>query len=663
MKKLKLIFMFLIIGSGLLEINAQNPAIDSLKNLLMQHTKQDTVRVKLLNQAATLFSTIDIDKTLQYAGEAGILANNLNYGYGKAGSILLTGTYYRYKSDYPRAIEYFQEALKIYKENGAETEIAQCLTNIGLMYWKQGNYSQALENYEKALLINKRNNNRQGISNCLNNIGIIYRNQGHYPQALEYYQKSLIISEELGNEIEIANVLNNIGNIYWKQGTMPKALKYYQRALEIRVKAGDKHGISICYVNIGNIDWKQGNYSRALGNYQRALKLGEEIGNRQIISYCLTNIGTIHLAQGNYPEALEFFQKGLRLKEIIGEKPGICDSYSSIVSVYLKTNNYDEALSYANKSLVIAREIELLNNQSDIYEQLSEIYAGKKNYQKAYENHVLYKELNDSIFNEENIKKITGLEYQYEFEKEKHALELEQQKKDAVHSAEVDRQLAVRNYLFAGFIAMVLLVLVVLRSSIQKRKANLILSNQKKNIEEKNGELLILNKEIQDQNDLIKLNTKMILKLENDNHEIELDCKKKDLEVLNINNQLKIKMKEDLIKELKTLKRNKSDIDTGIQSVILKLKRQIDEETKIDLLHANIDVVGSDFNERIKQQFSDLTKSELELLAYIKLKLSNKQIAIQKNTSPNTINVALHRLKSKCNFDTSSALRSHIEGF
>ncbi len=42
-------------------------------------------------------------------------------------------------------------------------------------------------------------------------------------------------------------------------------------------------------------------------------------------------------------------------------------------------------------------------------------------HKKAYDSYMLYKQLNDSIFNEENIKKITGLEYQYKFEKEKQA--------------------------------------------------------------------------------------------------------------------------------------------------------------------------------------------------------------------------------------------------
>jgi DNA-binding CsgD family transcriptional regulator len=175
--------------------------------------------------------------------------------------------------------------------------------------------------------------------------------------------------------------------------------------------------------------------------------------------------------------------------------------------------------------------------------------------------------------------------------------------------------------------------------------------------------ILKKNKEIQDQNDLIKLNTKMLVQLEKEKHEIELAGKLRDIELVHINNQLKIKMKVDLIKELQNLTKGKSDVVPGIPSIINKLKFQIEEEKRIDLLQTNIEIVGSDFNERIKQQFSDVTKSEIEMLSFVKLKLSNKQIAFQKNTSPNSVNVALHRLKNKGNFDSTNDMKSFIEEF
>ena len=176
-------------------------------------------------------------------------------------------------------------------------------------------------------------------------------------------------------------------------------------------------------------------------------------------------------------------------------------------------------------------------------------------------------------------------------------------------------------------------------------------------------QLICGKKEIEEQNELIKLNTKMLIQFEKEKHDLQLSNKQKDVEALQLSNKLKLKMKNDLIKQLQKARKSKDNINTEVHAIINRLKYQIEEEKKIDLLQANSDAVGAEFNDRIKQKFNDLSKSELELLSFLKLKLSNKQIAIQKNTSPNSVNVALHRLKTKCGFESTNELKDFVEGF
>ena len=48
--------------------------------------------------------------------------------------------------------------------------------------------------------------------------------------------------------------------------------------------------------------------------------------------------------------------------------------------------------------------------------------------------------LNDSIFNEENTKKLTQLAMQYEFDKKEATTELEQEKKDVIAAQELNKK-------------------------------------------------------------------------------------------------------------------------------------------------------------------------------------------------------------------------------
>jgi len=496
MKKIVILVLFSFVIFVRQDILAQIHEIDSLEKLLEKYIKDDTIRINLLNETAYMSYTTDVEKTLKYAKKAGKLSDKLNYAKGKAESLRLIGVYYIVKSNYPQAIEYYEEALKINEQINEKKGVSICLNNIGLIYSYQSNYPKSLEYYNKALKIDNELSDVNGISKCLNNIGIIYYYQGNFPKALEYYHKALKLYEEIGDKKNANNCMNNIGLIHKKQGDYTEALEYYQRALQINEELNNKAGIADCFIHIANIFSKQGNYLKALEFLEKSLEMAEESGDKLGTSVCLNNIGDIYSEQGNYTQGLEYYQKALQIKKDIGDKSGICLSYLNIGEIYLRTNQFNKALEYSLKSLKIANELELLDDQKDIHYQLSEIYAFTRNYKYAYENYVKYKILNDSIFNEENIKEIAGLEYQYKYEKEKQAIELDQQKKDAVLKEEVKRQKTVRNSFIIGFIFMFLLVTVVVYSLIQKRRANRILTSRKKEIENKNEELHQQNEEI-----------------------------------------------------------------------------------------------------------------------------------------------------------------------
>lgn len=534
MKQLSLLIFIIL---NFLVVFAQTSKIDSLEHLLQQHTEKDTSRINMLNYFAESTLEIDQNKSIKYAEEAFKLANMLNFKKGKAESLYWLSLGYYNKSNYQESLNYLQKSLNAFEALGNKNRLADCLKYFGIIYFKQGNfdlslefrqnaikineeignkqevavglkyigiiyeklgnYTLSLEYYQKALNINEEISNKQGKANCLHNIAIIYHIQGNYPLSLEYYQKALIINEELNSKQHILNCLNNIGAIYHAQANYTSALTYYQKSYEISKEIDYKEGEARGLNNIGEAYREQNNFTLALTYYQKSLKIKEEIGDKNGIARTMNNIGVIYYKQAKYTLALEFYQNALKRSEEINDKLLILDSYANLGSFYLGKFDYQKALDYTQKSFVIASELENLIQQKRVYLQISEIYTATKSYKKALENYILYKELNDSIFNEKNIKEFTRLEYQYEFEKEKQAIDLEQQKKDAITEEELKVQ-KILNYAFIlGFVLMISLVIVILRSFFQKRKANNILSKQKLQIEEKNKELTLQKHEIQ----------------------------------------------------------------------------------------------------------------------------------------------------------------------
>jgi tetratricopeptide (TPR) repeat protein len=422
------------------------------------------------SQAAEYFQrSIDIGK--KRGDQAGILGSVQNLGY-----IAMN------QGNNAEALSQYEETLRILNETGNRKELPGCYVNIGIVHQNQGHYEEAIGYYQKASDIAKEFGQQETVSMCLNNIGLIHGNQGNYPLALEYIQNSLRIKEDLEDKRGISSCLMNIGFIHASQDNYPDAIEYLERSLELLEELQDNWGISNCLIQIGTLSGKQGYYPRALEVLEQALDMKQEMGDKLGISNCLIQIGHIYELQDLDRQALDYFRNSLALKEELNDQSGICDLYLAMGKVYLKQEDHSRALDFTTRSREIALELDLLYLLSNIYKQLSDIYRAAGEYRQAYANHVLYKEAFDSIFSEENVRRLAGLEYQYNYEKEKQAIELEQQKREAIRSEETKRQKIVRNSLLAGFVLMVLLAVLILRNFIQKRNANRILELQKNEI-------------------------------------------------------------------------------------------------------------------------------------------------------------------------------------
>ncbi len=359
------------------------------------------------------------------------------------------------------------------------------------------NIEKTLKYAQEASNLSQHLSYKKGEAESLRLIGIYYDFKSNYSSALDYCRKSLKLYQELGNKSGISYSSNSIGLIYLHQGHYPKALEYCQKSLKIKEELGDKRGVSSSYYNIGVIYSKESDYRKALEYYQKSLKISIEIGYKSGISICYNNIGEIYKIQGDYPKAMGYYQKSLKMNVEIGRKDGEIYSYKELGSLYFKQKKTKEAYNFSKKAYAMAEEIgnaELMMESSEILAKSSEALGL---YKEAYKYHIIFKTMNDSLYNEENVKKITGLEYQYKYEKEKQAIILEQQKKDAITAEKAKRQKLISISFILGFVLMTSLVVVILRSFIQKRKANHLLTKQKNQIKETNEELKVQKEEIQ----------------------------------------------------------------------------------------------------------------------------------------------------------------------
>ncbi|MBN4051590.1 tetratricopeptide repeat protein [bacterium AH-315-M05] len=493
---------------------AQSTAvIDSLKKVL-KTTKEDTTRIKTLNELAWELKYNNPDTAILLSTQALELSEELMRGFSKRRISLPLGrakvglsqshnnlgVFNYFKGNYPIALNHYNKALKINNQLNDKKGIAASLSNIGIVYWSQGDYPKALKYYFKALKMDEELGNKKGIADRLGNIAGVYLAQGDYPKALEYFFKALKMKEELGAKSEIVITLGNIGVVYWNQSDYPKALEYYFKALKISEELDIKSHIAAHLGNIGIIYDDQGDYPKALEYYFKALKVSEELGNKSHIATHLGNIGIVYRGQGEahpnpsqreelFNKALEYYFKALKLAEEIGDKNQIALWLGNIGSLYTKQKKYPKAESYLLQVLEVSTEIGALVLQKYHHQHLSALYEQTGKPIKALEHYKEYSIAKDSIYNEEKSKEIGKLEAGFEYDKKLALEQAEHSKQAAVAASESKRQKVVIYAVSGGMGLMLILAFLIFRGYRQKKKANVLLTAQKQVIETKNKDI------------------------------------------------------------------------------------------------------------------------------------------------------------------------------
>lgn len=493
-------FIFLLLFLILpLTISSQNAKIDSLKTELQNHQQKDSTRVNILNALAFSHFSRDMPKTLEYLDEADAVAEVTNFKKGKARSIYIRGITEVVQSNYSQALRYWTESLKLYENIGYKKGVATCYDAMGIAYKRKGDVRKSISYYKKAIKIGKEigsdglsatllnlgaayeylgefsesisylkqalsiakiDKNEQGIAYSLNNLGIVYDHQGNYPLALEHYKESLYINEKLEDSIGIASNLVNIGIIYKIQKHYDKAMKYYEKSLEINERINNKREISSTLNSIGSIHMENGDYKNALKHYIDALNISKQISSNSETPYILNNIGEIYSKLKDYNIANRYFIEAKKISKEIENKETLCESYIGLAETYVNQKVYDSALSNVQKAKKISKKSGFLNCQKDASEILSEIYKATGNYKKAFSSHQQFKILNDSLFNKENIEKITQLEYEYKYRQQLDSLSINELKlTKTIKATSQDLEKSQRNYLWATIGVLLLSIL------------------------------------------------------------------------------------------------------------------------------------------------------------------------------------------------------------
>ncbi|MCC5918996.1 MAG: tetratricopeptide repeat protein [Cryomorphaceae bacterium] len=298
---------------------------DSLTHVV-QTTDNDSVKIRALNHLGFVLLGNDPDSAISVIEEGIRNAKKNNFYFGLA-ELYNTKANYYLETDRPdSALAWYDRAMDLSKVHQFHSISTMITNNLGLYHWRRGNYPEALEQFTENYKHVKSNPNAspKQLAQSVSNIGLIHQEMQLYEKAIEFHEEALEIRLTLNNPFDLAISLANLGVCYKGLDDLPEAIRYYRESIEQATLAGADRVVQKLYGNLGNAYLSQNQYDLAVENLEKSIFTGDNIDYKSNL-HNLSNLVSAYTKLNQLPKALNFGRQGL---EILNNRPDL-KSYSA----------------------------------------------------------------------------------------------------------------------------------------------------------------------------------------------------------------------------------------------------------------------------------------------------------------------------------------------
>ena len=439
---------------------SEDKRVDSLLSVI-QSTHNDTLRATNYLIIADIYMNRQLPDGLEFGFKALEIAEKLHLEKLIALAKSDIGRSYWMSGNFQEAKKYHLEALEIYIDLGDQKNIALLHLQLGQDHADAGGYFKSIEYLQLSL--SEFEKLKDKVNQCVVDVvlAFVYLNLGKYAEAVKYQYNALKLGEELGDDYSVAISLTNLAYYDEQQGNYSKAIDTYKKTIDLLIKTGDKINTISVYNAIGNCYVKIGNFNEAMKTLSLSLDAAIKFGNHNSIAESYESIADLNFYQNKIKEALNYYN--LSLTEYLANEniKTAARIYTKSGDCYLRLNRNTEAKKAYDNAYQLAVKLKSPDGFINLYKSLVSLDSITGNWKNAFEHYKLYIVTRDSMYNEENTKKIVQTQMQYDFDKKAAFAKSEQDKKDAEAQAALQRQKLIRNGFMGGFGVVILFAGVV----------------------------------------------------------------------------------------------------------------------------------------------------------------------------------------------------------
>ena len=518
------------------------------------------------------------------------------------------------------------EGLKLSNGETSPEIVGRFYHYLGNVQVTHDSLDKAKDSYLKAESYYKQSKTWNRLSAVYLILGNIFLVKDQLVDALNYYHQGQEIAEQHSQNLVLGEFYLNTGTIYYKAQSYPDALRYYDLAQKSFEKLHDTLNIAMTYSNLGEVYNDMHNLDLAESYTLHSVELLTILNDHADLAEAYMALADIHEKKGDDSSAERYLKMTLDEIGAIGvEYKGpkqitASNAITKLGAFNLKNHDLGSAFNNLHTGLTFARNNNQLSVMADACKSLSELWEQRGKKDSALFYYKCYNDYYRQQINEDNIRVLSYQAAQFEFQQQQKAKEVDDLKAES-QRRRIDFIIAV--VIGALVIAMIILIFIVILSRNRLRQSDLA----KKNLQ---GELDFRNKEL----------TTYVM--------------------------YQVKNKEFILKISEKLKNARLTENAEYKKLLREIISEIEMDSNMDSwkeFEIRFQRVHTDFYKKLGEKFQDLSPNELRMCAFLKLNMATKDIASVTYQTPNSIDVARHRLRQKLGLGKDENLVNFLSQF
>jgi CHAT domain-containing protein/tetratricopeptide (TPR) repeat protein len=272
------------------------------------------------------------------------------------------------KDSLQQAIEKYDEAAVIWKEQGDLSAAAQALMQAGEVCFLLSDYNNALKRYQTAEKLTANTDDELTASRALSQIGLLSSYLGNNDKAQLYLASALRFLESADDGQKnpavrhaLAEALSNLGEVTYSKGNLVRSLSQFERARRIFAEVGDRNGQAKTHLFAGYCAGSLGDSQKATSEIYEALKLFREVTNKAGEGRALTALGLARSLKGDEDGAIDLHRDALQIFQVIGDRHSEAIALNALGQAYENLSEYSIALDNYQKALALFQKLGALD--------------------------------------------------------------------------------------------------------------------------------------------------------------------------------------------------------------------------------------------------------------------------------------------------------------